>query len=526
MKNTLQKAEPYFFLLVCLLNAIPVLLYRFFPTMDGPAHLYNSTLIGDLLFGDNALHSYYIFHGTPVPNWIGHFFLSVFDILLPAWLAEKLLLLAYFIFLPLSFRKLVLHFGSPWAAYLIFPFTYSLLFFMGFYNLSLSLIFLFFTIAFWLKHQENLNIRNTLVLFGLITATFFSHIFIYAFLLLTLFLFAVQSFISKKDIAEFGEFIKKNLYLLAASSLSLIFFFMFMGSSQLPSTNEQLPFYELVKWIEDVRPLIALDYNQERSFTRVLFYIMITLTGMVIYQRLKKLDFENGFSFNQLWKPGVLLASDVFMLIAILLMALFILVPNGAGAGMMSDRFCLLFFFFFITWIATQPLPKRILVPTALVVLFITYRLVDFYKTPVKEMNVVAVELEKAGDHIEPYSTVLPINRTGHWLMPHISNYAGINVPMVILENYEASLDWFPIGWDFEKMPRFMFGDLTGSSCYWWKTNLEGKQELIDYVMIFGGQALDESCQSDYDRVISAYYEPVYSSDNYSLQLYKLKTNP
>ncbi len=524
MKNTLQKAEPYFFLLVCLLNAIPLFLHRFFPTMDGPAHLYNSTLIGDVLFGDNSLQDYYIFRGRPVPNWIGHFLLSIFDIVLPAWLAEKALLLSYFIFLPLSFRKLVSQFGNVWASYLIFPFTYSLLFFMGFYNLSLSLIFLFVTIAYWVRHQDNLNTKKGLILFGLITAAFFSHVFIYAILLFTLFLFSLQSFL-KQETREIGALVKKNLYLLAASALSLIFFFMFLGTSQLPSTDRQLPFYELVKWIEDVRPLIALDYDKERSFTRLIFYVAMTLSGMIIYQRFTKLDFKNGFTIQKITRSGFFLASDVFALIALLLLTLYIKVPDGAGAGMMSDRFCLLFYFFFITWIASQPLPKRILIPTTFIILFLSYKLIDFYKDPVKDMNTVAVELEKAGEHIEPYSTVLPINRSGHWLMPHVSNYAGINTPIVLLENYEASLDWFPIGWNNEKMPRYMFGDLAGSPCYWWKTDSEGKKELIDYVLIFGGQPFDENCQTEYDRIITTYYEPVYSSDSYKLELFKLKSN-
>lgn len=522
MKNTFSKAEPYFFLLVCLLNALPVLLYRFFPTMDGPAHLYNSTLILDML-GDNALHDFYRLNILPVPNWIGHFFLMLFDLVLPAWLAEKVLLLGYMLLLPLSFRGLTKHFGNTWSSYIIFPFTYCLLFVLGFYNLSLSLIFLFFTITYWLKHQDNLNVRSTLALFGLITGAFFSHVFIYAILLLTLFLFAVQSFISNYETQGFSGFVRKNLYLLGASILSLVFFFRFMATSQLPSTDEQMPFYELVKWIEDVRPLIALDYDYERSFTRVIFYLLVALSGMIAYQRLRKADFADGFSLKKIAQSGVFQATDVFAVVTVLLLTLYIKVPNGAGAGMMSDRFCLLFFFFFITWVATQPLPKRVMLPVAIVVLFITGNLVNFYKDPVKDMNRVAIELEKAGEHIEPYSSVLPINRSGHWLMPHISNYAGINRPIVMLENYEANLDWFPINWNMEKLPRLQFGNADSSPCVWWKTLHEAEPRPIEYVLVFGNEKMDENCQAHYDQMIAEYYEPVYSSPDYRLELFKLK---
>lgn len=524
MKNTLKKAEPYFFLLVCLLNAIPIFLYRFFPTMDGPAHLYNSTLIGDILLGDTHLQEYYIFRGRPVPNWIGHFLLSVFDTFLPAWLAEKTLLFSYIIALPLSFRKLVTQFGTAWASYLIFPFTYSLLFFMGFYNLSLSLIFLFLTIAHWLKHQDSLTTRSTLILFVLITTTFFSHVFVYAILLLTLFLFSLQSFLNKNENA-FSYFIKKNLMLLAASSLSLIFFFMFIETSELPSTDQKLPFHVLVKWLEDVRPLIAGDYNEERSFTRLVFYVSVTLTGMIVYQRFNKLDLKDSFNLRQLLFSGMFRSSDVFALVALLLFVLYIGIPDGAGAGMMSDRFCMLFYFFFITWIATQPLPNRIFIPTSLLILFISFQLIYQRNHLVKNINTVAIEMEKAGEHIEPYSTVLSINHTDELLMKHISNYAGIGSPIVMLENYEASLDWFPVGWNTKEMPRFMFGDLADTPCFWWKTKHEGKEKLIDYILVFGEDTLEENCQAEYNRIITTYYEPIFSSSNSRLELFKLKSN-
>ena len=48
-----QKIEPYFFCVITGLTLSPVLFYKFFPTMDGAAHLYNSNLIVQLLFHNN-----------------------------------------------------------------------------------------------------------------------------------------------------------------------------------------------------------------------------------------------------------------------------------------------------------------------------------------------------------------------------------------------------------------------------------------------------------------------------------------
>ena len=102
-----SKIEKYIFFLILLLNLLPVLSYKFFPTMDGAAHLYNSNLINEMVLGNKELHQYYIFNSMPVPNWIGHIILSFFNLFLPAHIAERILLISFLIGLPLAFRSLL-----------------------------------------------------------------------------------------------------------------------------------------------------------------------------------------------------------------------------------------------------------------------------------------------------------------------------------------------------------------------------------------------------------------------------------
>ena len=47
--------EPGLFLLITLVNLLPVLLVKYFPTVDGPAHLYNSKLMAELLGNPSGL---------------------------------------------------------------------------------------------------------------------------------------------------------------------------------------------------------------------------------------------------------------------------------------------------------------------------------------------------------------------------------------------------------------------------------------------------------------------------------------
>lgn len=121
--SRLNKAEYYFFYVFLVINLLPILVFKFFPTVDGPAHLYNSRLIIELLGQNSLLDNYFIFNEI-APNWLGHILLSFFQLLFPAYIAEKCLLLIYFIGFPVSFRAFIKiqpdHNNT--LIYLVFPF--------------------------------------------------------------------------------------------------------------------------------------------------------------------------------------------------------------------------------------------------------------------------------------------------------------------------------------------------------------------------------------------------------------------
>ncbi|MBP9153002.1 MAG: hypothetical protein KBF73_12015, partial [Flavobacteriales bacterium] len=122
------KVEPYFFLLVIVVNLIPVLSVDYFPTVDGPAHLYNSKLISEIWrYGQSPIHQYLEFNQTATSNWSGHLLLSGLLLFFSAFWVEKAILLFYLIGFPLGIRYLLRASGvkSSLLIYLIFPFTYS-----------------------------------------------------------------------------------------------------------------------------------------------------------------------------------------------------------------------------------------------------------------------------------------------------------------------------------------------------------------------------------------------------------------
>ena len=146
-------SERNLFLLILTLNLIPILISGYVPTMDGAAHLYNANMLKEMLVGNEFLNQYFSVNPEIIPNWSGHFILGALQVVLEGVWSEKVLLLSMMIGLPLSFRFLLSQIhptGKIWSI-TIFPFTYSFVFALGFYNFCFAFIPFFLAIGYWHK---------------------------------------------------------------------------------------------------------------------------------------------------------------------------------------------------------------------------------------------------------------------------------------------------------------------------------------------------------------------------------------
>src|SRR5436190_16559760 len=162
-KLTLKRAEQILFFLLCVGSLLPILLLETFPTLDGPAHLYNARIINELIFRhDNPLKEYYSFNTTPVPYWTCFILLIFFSKIFSMMIAEKLLLGIIVLGTAISFRKLlmVLHCRNMVSSWLIFPFIYSFPLYTGFYNFCFAIVFFFITLAYYIKRIEKQDIKT------------------------------------------------------------------------------------------------------------------------------------------------------------------------------------------------------------------------------------------------------------------------------------------------------------------------------------------------------------------------------
>lgn len=539
MKNErFNSAEKYFFFLIIGLNLIPILTGKFFPTLDGPAHLYNSQLINSLLFDSSkTLESFYIFNHEPVPNWTGHIILSFFNLFLPGFVAEKILLLFYMIGLPLAFRALIKTIApeNKYFSYIIFPFTYSFLFFLGFYNFSIALIFLLIAVNFWLKNEDKIyTVKGVSKLFALITLTYFSHIFVFAILV---FIIGLQ--ISFKSFFQFIDnpnqlketvksFLRKSAILLASSFIPLLLFFFYFYSRTSPGDNIYFSYTELIDWLKNLRPIIALSFIEEVGYTKKLVYLISIILVIVLYNRVNALEIRTIYPLRselRLMIKKIFRVSDFWLLAAVVVLFLYFKLPDSDGAaGFVSVRLALLFFIFLILWLSTHHTPKWFGVFIVGVALFCNFKLNVYYMSATKGLNKVALDCANASQHITPNSIVLPLNYSDNWLHNHFSNYLGSDKPMIILENYELGTGYFPLKWNEKEIPNTLFGDKKSGElvCLEWKSNEQNQSKQIDYVFIMGSKELRaDSCNREVIQTLFDHYTLVYYTE--SCSLYELK---
>lgn len=521
-KNTIINLleSKYLFYSVLLLNVVLLLFSRFYPSMDGPAHLYNSNILLQLIKGNNIFTEFYNLNTLPLPNWISQVILFSLNGLLPAWMAEKLLIIIYIAGMALSFRYLVkaLNPGNLYLSILIFPFIYSFLFHLGFYNFSISFIFYFMTLGYWLLNRNSNNFHKHFIMFILITGAYFSNLLLYGFLGFTLGIFVIyysyENYSIKKDLSSALMYFSKNLLILLITSIpSLIFLLMFYSNVQFFPSDQSYGLKELLKWLNDARPFIVYDYSREEIVTEHFFHLLLMLLTISIIVKGK----ETGKYIN-------LGKADIILIPLGLSILLYFKVPNGSSAGMMSDRYCLIIYILGLLWVVARSVYTQYNSVIVLVFLILHFGLLfnHFHGTIVK-LDEHANDIKQADSFVSENSIVLPVNFSDNWLETHFSNYLGIDKPLIILENYQASVNWFPVKWNHDQLPNIMLNGANSLSGLQWITNSNSDQvRQIDYILLYGDQMkIDEPKWIELKEHLLVGFKLRYKSENNFVQLFE-----
>ncbi len=463
--------------------------------MDGPAHLYNATLLNQIS-GSEFLQGFYEKNVFFIPNRLSHFILSgLFNVFGPIT-SEKILFSFIVLGLPLSFRAAVKELsGNTILSFLIFPLVFSRLFHFGMFNFSLAFILFNIQLILTNRFLNGASVSKA-IFFSLNSCLlFFAHGFVFGFTLISVFLLTIL----RREI-KFGESIKSLTFFLLLFLPSLTLFFLFSTKISIMAFNTDLDSAEKCKQLLTFSPGIIFSPQNELQYSCLIPPLFIGLVFYVMSLR-----------WNSAVRSGFL-RIDFFIFLSVILFCLVFYVSNGMLGGMLIDRLLYLAFYFCAFWLCCFKYnSKRIVVFSLIVILYSSIQLAISRNEVIYAESKNSEAIIEAGKHIKDRSIIYSVDFACMFYREHYANYLGLSKEVVITENYEATQGWFPMLWK-KKIKDVIMPEKKKEGTIW-----------PDYICVYGDQnILKKEENKELKNFIDSSTVKCYQSENKFCVLYKL----
>lgn len=449
--RTIDFWEQAAFWLLLVLHILPLCAGRYFPTADGPTHLYNAWLWKAMLLQPaHPAHQVLAFNHHPEPNYLSHLLLAGLLTLGPPWLAEKLLLLLYVVGLPLALRyalRSARQAGAGWLAVLGFPFVYSVVLVWGFYNFCLSLVLLLLASGYWQRHTGRWRAATIIGLAGLLTLLYTAHPMTYLVSGLLLGLLALTAHRARPAqlLAELG--------ILLLTHFPTLLLLAWYAAHKGTATSQPALAYgtNLWEWFR-LEPIHYFG-SAEASYRWLLAGLLTAAVGVAGRRILRRP--VTGWPVVA-WGLGLLL-----------LLGAYVALPDAiAGGSIIRPRWGLLSYLSLLAGLATVPWSPRwrllgLGAGTLVAALLLGFRLPKF-----RAFQAGVAEYQALAPYLRPGATILPIaygpqNSLPEALaidtyIPALSeavNYLAVEQQLISYDNYEALTGYFPLVWQPGKTP-------------------------------------------------------------------------
>ncbi len=514
--------------LLMLLNLTYIWQQPYFLTSDGPTHLYNSKMLLDILSGEHKdfYLSYYNLQLHADPNWFTHIALAALQTIFAPHIAEKILMSAYVLLLPLAFFYItkLFHVEHSTLVALVFPFTFHFLFYYGFFNYCLAICFALFFVAAWKAvYQKSISLQ-LLILLPLSLLVYSTHII--GWLLAAAMLAGIFITAPKQNLKAFRQsWLPVTIAAIPPIVLSLYFALSHTADAQhYPRT-----FTELWQATNTLQVLNIFDSAESKlSLVLVLLFSLLAIT--VLYSRSRV-----GF---------YLIQQDGFLIAGIALLLLYFVQPAFISmGGFWIGRFSWLPWLMLLIWLATQSYSKALTIIITLIVSLVT--VAQWWVRYPYQQKVSKAEADylSAAEHIPAGSIILPLsfahNGLDEKLQPitsdkslflHAFDYCGTTKPIINLANFEATTGWFPLQWKERCNPFDSIGrnnNIEGSPPDVLLTALEAPpcNVKIDYVITWCMDQNFTSCNQwqILNQQLLNGYDLIYTSPSNRTKLWKNK---
>ena len=497
------------------IHLLPVWGFKYFPTQDGASHIYNSYVVKEYHKHENyRLREVYDLNATIFPNWTSHALLVVLLYIFPPLVCEKIVLTLCIGLLPLSLlyflnsiQKRNIVFGL-----LGFLYAYNYLLHMGFYNFVLSMSMFFFTLGYWWRVKDKLQLLNIAVIYILLLVTYLTHYHSYTLLIMSLTFFALFSsgykvlqrvWGHKKTPQPLMSRLKDSMLVLKPTltfigSLIPAYFILFSYYFYLSNAHGTDGDHKGFAWLNDyffgMKSLVSFRDDHVLIGRVLLVFFAIAFVLTVINRIWKCYQFRESEEWKEtgerLWTRAVT-QMDGFIIMAILITAMYYIAPwSGYSGGWINDRFHLYIFLILLPFFAVNLHRYANYAVAGIIIALSLWHLgynVHTYTLLNRDIT-NALSL----DGVYEKDTILT-SEPGEWggfsdslgfepkyVEPfgHIECLLAVKKGIAYLDNYEANTDHFPLQYKQKELPadyaiiwRTEYGDVAG---------LEEEYELLD----------------------------------------------
>lgn len=506
---------------------------NYYITGDGASHTYNAKVLFDYVLNRNRTFydTYLSINRNIDPNWMSHLVLGVLQEFVSPRLADKGFQVLYIVVFATGFRYLVrsIDENNGFLSVLFFPFVFTLPFQQGFYNYGIALGLMSWTLGYFIRFRHEIDDpRHQIITALLLLITTFSHGMpgVYTMILMSVItLLEAKVFrlpIKLEKITRTGA---RLLMMLFPATVLIVLFLAKRGTGTEPH-----------HWSMAKKFMLFLQGWTFQSTRSIEVYpataIGILLFGFFIYLAITPLRVNQHHTRR---------LSMVFLGAALFTLYSYITCPHSiGGAGSIDIRLCflpwlfLLFFFACKQWSNTA---QNVFISLSILLASVFFYLRIGY---VMKADRIAQAIVKAGHYIPNQQVVLNLHMDDWQRLHardslfhkdnsfiHCSDFIGAerNKAMILLNNYEAEINYFPVNWAPGMNPRASISGMipgnyppTGNMLLYEQQS--GKK--IDYVLLQNDRdwgSADDALRQQLDTLCTL----IYTDPNRYVVLYKRK---
>ena len=513
--------ERWVFWAVLALQILPVWLFHYFPSHDGPIHIYNCLVLKDIFTSQHGIaQTYYTLNPQFPLNVLAHVLLTALTFIANPLVAEKLFLTIYAITLGLSARYALasIRRQSLFLSFLILPTVFNFTVYMGFYNFIIAIPIFFWTFGYWRRNAADLRWPKVAVLAAAFLVMYLAHLFVVAFAFLVIGIVVLAAVLRSQPFRFWRVPEFRTVYAMLPTAALAAYFII---KRSVPNKYNN-PLRSLRDLFHDN---FIVSFYAGETVIAIAFFLFIALT--------------TAWQIRKAAKRGARWKTDGYLIALVVSLFLYLVASNEMiGGGYTRIRLLLFVVFTDLFWLAQFHYSPRFIRFTQGFSIAMALSLALFHASAYRMLNPYLAEYASAGSVMATAKSMLALNysvqgrtasggrisrRAGPFR--HADAYVGIERRLALIDNYEATTLLFPLVFVPGQNPFPAMVDLYDEPpCADLDAYVAATHRPMDYVMIWFPEAQESGnvCVERVRNHLRQHYTRIYTSPRNLAHVYQL----